>query len=259
MVLCIPRQWVIHDTRGSSRVGIKVAGRLSHLTLQKSIAKCRSVHAKFSKWEDKLLAGMCSGNTNVSLAVCGGCRQQNSRQLITKWRLTLWHLICLFSHSFLFSLRRLSGLRVIWLALSASSRRTSLACGSSSCFSTPARKPGRMTHQPSPSCYALCLPFSPVAGSRDALQLIRSLIRFYYCIRGFTICKMPLELTVVGCKSLAPTATNWISARLQVWLNKPGKKLMPEQPEGRRDGFSLDCTPAMPDGSYCSLAHSYMS
>lgn len=156
---------------------------------------------------------MCSRNANVSVAVCRGCCQQNSRQLITKWRLTLWHLICLFSHSFLFSLRRLSGLRVIWLALSASSQCASPACGSSSCFSTRARKPGRMTHQPSLSCFALCLPFPPVAGFWDALQLIRSLIRFYYCIRGFTICGMPLERTVVGRKSFAPTATNWISAR----------------------------------------------
>lgn len=98
---------------------------------------------------------------------------------------------------------RLSGLRAIWLPFSASSQHASPACGSSSCFSTPAHKPGRMTHQPSPSSRALCLlSFSHIAGSTDALQLIHSLIRLYYCAGSFTICKMPLEPTVVGCKSL---------------------------------------------------------
>lgn len=119
--------------------------------------------------------------------------------------------ICLFSPFLLSSFCRLLGLWAIWLQFSASSQHASPACGSSSCFSTPAHKLGRMTHQPSPSSRALCLfSFSHIAGSRDALQLIHSLIRLYYCAGSFTICKMPLEPTVVGCKSLAQTAMNWI-------------------------------------------------
>lgn len=120
-------------------------------------------------------------------------------------------LICLFSCSFPSSFCRRSELRVIWLAFSTSLQHASPACVSSSCFSTPACKPGRMTHQPSPSSQTLYLfSFPHVAGSMDALQLIHSLIRLYYCAGAFTICKMPLEPTVAGYKSLALTAMNWI-------------------------------------------------
>lgn len=120
-------------------------------------------------------------------------------------------LFCLSSPSFPSSFCRLSELRVIWLACSASLQHASPACGSSSCFSTPAYKPGRMTHKPSPSSHTLYLfSVAHVAGSRDALQLMHSLIRLYYSAGAFTIRKISLEPTVASCKSHAQTAMNWI-------------------------------------------------